>query len=272
MLPFGLNHITMARSSTIELLDMAKSLSFAGVELRNDLKTELFDGKDPVAIREAAGARALRIFVLAEVYAFNDNSENSRSEAYNLIQLACACGAEAIALIPRVATSVVDRQTQRAILRNALDAIKPMLDDTGVVALIEPLGFANSSLRFKADAIAVLDEMGQPDCFALIHDTFHHAISGETQFFADATRIIHISGVTDPSVAPSEMVDADRGLVDGNDRLGNAAQVQKLRSQGFAGPLSFEAFAPNIHELIDPTDALSASSAFMTSHVAELAA
>ena len=267
-----LNHMTMPASSTVEVLDVAKSLGCVGVELRNDLASEMFDGQSPAEIGVEADLRDLRIFVLAEVYAFNDNTTQTRNAALSLVRAAQECGAEAVALIPRVADRPVDRVMQRVLLRDALVALRPMLESNGITALIEPLGFANSSLRLKGDAMAVLEDMGRPDCFALIHDTFHHALSGETSYFADATRVVHISGVADPIVAPCNMVDAHRGLIDRNDRLGSIDQISHLRTQGYAGPLSFEAFAPDVHELIDPTGALSASAAFITSNVAKLVA
>ncbi|WP_170157967.1 TIM barrel protein [Litoreibacter meonggei] len=262
----------MPASSTVEVLDAAKSLGCVGVELRNDLASEIFDGRSPAEIRDEACVRGLSIFVLAEVYAFNDNTTQTRNAALSLARAAQECGAEAIALIPRVAEMPIDRAMQRALLRDALNALRPMLEDNGITALIEPLGFSNSSLRQKGDAMAVLEDMGRPDCFALIHDTFHHALSGEAAYFADATRMVHISGVADPTVATRNMIDAHRGLIDSNDRLGSIDQISHLRRQGYSGPLSFEAFAPDVHELIDPTSALSASTAFITSNVAELAA
>src|SRR3712207_7488353 len=42
-----------------------------------------------------------------------------------------------------------------------------------------------------------------------------------TLFRSEWTGLVHISGVTDPSVAVDDMLDAHRVLVDGADRLGN---------------------------------------------------
>jgi 2-keto-myo-inositol isomerase len=42
------------------------------VELRNDFKTALFDGADPVVVGAATRARGLRFLALAEVKMFND--------------------------------------------------------------------------------------------------------------------------------------------------------------------------------------------------------
>ena len=56
MLPFALNHMTVARLGYVELLDAAAALGCVGVEVRNDLPQPLFDGLDPAE----AGAMARR--------------------------------------------------------------------------------------------------------------------------------------------------------------------------------------------------------------------
>ncbi|MGB0799304.1 MAG: TIM barrel protein [Planktomarina sp.] len=198
----------------------------------------------------------------------------ANSSALALIELAksLGCGGEAIVLIPRVMDRPIERTEQRALLKDALVNLQPILQGHGIVALIEPLGFVKSSLRFKSDVVSVLDEIGNPDCFGLIHDTFHHALSNESNVYADVTRIVHVSGVADPTIAMDDMTDAHRGLVDEADRLGNIEQIRRLMDDGFSGPFSFEAFSPEIHELTDPANALSVSTAFINSRVAQMAA
>ncbi|MEN9010492.1 MAG: TIM barrel protein [Yoonia sp.] len=270
MLQTSLNHKTMPSVSSFALLNAARELGCVGVELRNDLAQALFDGKDPSVIRDAAESRALRILALAEVYGFNDNDDTSRAKVRDLIGLAKGCGAEAIALIPRIGTAPVARGVQRDLLRDALGRLQPMFEEAGIMGLVEPLGFSNSSLRLKRDALAVLSDLGNPRCFALIHDTFHHALSGETDVFAKATKIVHISGVTDPTVRFDDMTDAERGLVDDQDRLGNIDQIVALRAQGYAVPLSFEAFSPHVHGLENPVANIALSTEFITAQIAEM--
>lgn len=272
MLPFALNQMTSPNVSTLGLFDMVKSLGFSGIELRNDLIKPIFDDITPTKAKSEAAVRGIRILALAEVYAFNDNTPHSRTQILELAKLAQECGAEAIVLIPRVSDQPMDRATQRNQLQTTLSAVQYLLEDYGITALIEPLGFANSTLRLKADAVAVLEDLGQPACFALIHDTFHHALANETEVFASATRIVHVSGVQKQNVLPNQFLDEHRGLVDENDRLGNLEQIKTLLSNGYKGPISFEAFSKDIHELDDPTPSLSASAAFINSHVTQIAA
>jgi 2-keto-myo-inositol isomerase len=89
-----------------------------------------------------------------------------------------------------------------------------------------------------------------------VHDTFHHYLAGGGKLFPQRTGIIHVSGVIDHSLALEQVADAHRVLVDDRDRLGNVEQIIALRRGGYDGPISIEAFSPEIHALPDPERAL----------------
>jgi 2-keto-myo-inositol isomerase len=96
-----------------------------------------------------------------------------------------------------------------------------------------------------------------------VHDTFHHHLAGETEFFPKWTGIGHLSGVTNPVLPVADMLDAHRGLVDAADRLGNIQQIKALLGAGFEGPFSFEPFASDVHDLADPRSAVAASMSYV---------
>lgn len=269
MLSFGLNHMTVPRSSARNLLDLAAALGCVGIELRNDLGGAIFDGISPAEFGAAAQDAGLRILALAEVKLFNIDPPGKAHVARDLIQTAAACGAEGVALIPWVGETVIDRPAQRDALRVALKVMQPVLEDHGMVGLIEPLGFINSSLRFKEDVVAVLDDLDRPACFRIVHDTFHHHLAGSSAVYPELTGLVHISGISDPVPSTNEMTDAHRVLVDTHDRLGNVAQLRALRAGGYAGPASLEVFAPEIHDIHDPATALAGSLAFITSQLTD---
>ena len=166
----------------------------------------------------------------------------------------------------------MSRDRQRDVLRAALEQIAPVLRAANICGLIEPLGFETSTLRFKQDVVETLHALDMTDCFSLIHDTFHHALSGEQALFAANTQIVHMSGALRRDVPIGALRDADRGLVGPDDRLETCRQVADLKAAGYAGPLSFEAFDPAVHAVPDPAQALAASITFMTSHTAGIAA
>lgn len=267
MVTFGLNHMTVAQRPAGALLSLARELGCEGIELRQDLDHPMFDGMMPEAFAARAQDHGLRVLALAEIKGFNVGTAAKLPIAGATIQAAARCGAGAVAMIPHCAHPPFERSEQRIQLRLALDLLRPLLEAEGVVGLIEPLGFTHSSLRYKADVVAVLDEMDRPACFGLIHDTFHHHLAGETEVFAELTRLVHISGVVTQSVETDALVDVHRGLVGPQDRLQSVGQLHELYNTGFAGVASHEAFAPEVHALADPASALMASQDYIISQL-----
>ena len=266
MLPFALNHMTAPRLGWEAFLDLAKGLGCVGVEFRNDLPGQLFDGADPALVGAAVRARGLRFLALAEVKMFNDWSETKGAEALALMKIAVAAGAEAISLIPRNDEVATARGDSFRVTELALRALLPMLRDHGLKAMVEPLGFAACSLRYKDVLAEVIDTVGgRGSCF-IVHDTFHHALAGFGPIYPDLTGIVHVSGVRD-RIYLDDLRDPHRVLVDSDDMLGNVAQIRALRAAGYAGPISYEPFAPGVHGLGDPKQALAASMEFIRSGV-----
>lgn len=267
---FAINHMTAPGLGYAELLELAARLGCVGVEFRNDFAgRKLFDGERPSIVRSAAKAAGVRILALAEVKRFNDGSPDKEDEAARLIDIAAECGAERISLIP--VNDAVFRPTpaeRQATLRRILAAIVPRLKQAGMRALVEPLGFPISSLRTKREAADAISDLGLTDSYALVHDTFHHHLAGEAEFFPELTGIVHISGVVDPTVPVDAMQDAHRVLVDETDRLGNVAQIRTLRGNGYRGPFSFEPFARSVHEDRAIASALARSISFLNRETA----
>ena len=78
-------------------------------------------------------------------------------------------------------------------LRAALKEARAILGAFGLKGFVEPLGFPISSLRFKREALAAIDDVNGADVFSLVHDTFHHRGAGEREVFAARTGLVHIS-------------------------------------------------------------------------------
>lgn len=272
MLPFALNHMTVARMSFAELLDAAQALGCVGVEVRNDLPQPLFDGLPPERAGEMARERGLRLLALAEVKRFNDWSADRAEEALALMKVAVACGAEAVSLIPRNDNLGMGNGERQGALRVALKALRPMLEDHGLTGLVEPLGFEACPLRLKTDTVEVIEALGVAGRFRIVHDTFHHHLAGGGPLFPEHTGIVHVSGVVDGSLRTGDMADRHRRLVDGADRLGNLAQLRALVAAGYRGPISFEAFAPETHAAADPVGDLRRSMDFIREGLALRAA
>ncbi len=270
MLPFALNHMTAPKLAWEAFLDLAQSLGCVGVEFRNDLPGKLFDGAGPATVKAAVKARGLRLLALAEVKMFNDWSDAKRAEAEALMQIAVAAGAEAVSLIPRNDGVATDRKDSFKVTETALRELLPMLKAHGLKAMVEPLGFAVCSLRYKDVLAEVIHTVGGVGTCFMVHDTFHHALAGYGPIYPDLTGIVHVSGVKD-QIYLDDMRDPHRVLVDADDMLGNVAQIRALRAAGYTGAISYEPFAPSVHDLANPGPALAASMKFIRKGVAAAA-
>jgi len=249
---FALNHMCAPRFTVEEFFDLARALGISAVEIRNDLSGRpILDGTDVASIRAAAAERSLRILSINALQRFNLWNVERDREARDLIDYAAGCGAEALVLVPLNDGTRSAHGERQANLRIALKALMPMLRAAGVKGLVEPLGFEACSLRFKSEAAIAIRSVDTQSTFSLVHDTFHHHLAGEQEVFPDLTGLVHISGVSQKSVAISDMHDGDRILVDDKDRLQNFVQLRRLMAGGYAGPLSFEPFARSVHESPD---------------------
>ncbi|MFK0161425.1 TIM barrel protein [Rhizobium sp. NPDC090279] len=262
---FALNHMCAPSLRLESFFAAAKELGIDSVEIRNDLAgNAILDGTPATAVKELATRHGLTIISINALQRFNEWNDARAREAAELIDYARDCGARALVLVPVNDGSGREPEVRRANLRTALSALKPMLDAAGIMGLVEPLGFEICSLRLKSEAAAAIEALGAKSTFRLVHDTFHHHLAGEAAIFPELTGLVHISGVSDPEVSVADMRDPHRVLVDAGDRLDNLGQLRALLSTGYAGPASFEPFAPTVHALKEPVAALKESMAYVT--------
>lgn len=267
-LHFALNHMCAPALDIERFFDLAMALQCSGVEIRNDLEgNAILDGTPAETVRQAAERRGLAIISINALQRFNEWNATREAEARALAQYVKACGAQALVLVPTNDGSGRADGERQANLLAALRGLRQILDDAGIRGLVEPLGFESCSLRSKSEAAEAIRTLGAQDTFALVHDTFHHHLAGEPALFPELTGLVHISGVTDPAVSVADMRDPHRVLVDADDRLDNAGQIAALLAGGYAGPFSFEPFAPSVHRLPDPARALSGSMEFIRSRI-----
>ncbi len=273
LLTFAINHMVAPRKTVPELVALARGLGLDQIEIRNDLEgVAISDGTPAAEVRRAAEAGGVRILSINALQRFNDWTPARAEEARALAGYAKGCGAAALVLCPvndvRFRPSESERQAK---LREALRGLAPILAEAGIIGLVEPLGFAECSLRLKQDAVEAIDELKMGDRFRLVHDTFHHYLSGEPRMFPEHTGLVHISGVEDVTLPLERLRDEHRVLVGANDRCGNLLQILALM-EGCSGPYSFEPFAASVHALDDIAGALERSMHWIDREIAMLPA
>lgn len=266
---FSINRISAPRISFTEFAALTKRLGVNAIEIRNDLAgVEMVDGTPGKEIGAVAKAHGLVIRSINALQRFEQFDATRASEARDMVAYAVACGAEALVLCPTNSLRDARPADQRhADLVHALKELKPLLDDNGLLGLIEPLGFEECAVRRKSQAVRAIQEIGDSTTYRLVHDTFHHHLAGEGLFFPEYTGLIHISGVEDQALAANQMRDGHRVLVGAADRLGNAEQLHTLFKAGYKGFASFEPFAEEIAAATDIEQRLASSMAYLQSAV-----
>ena len=260
-LHFALNRMAVPRLRFADFAAMTCRLGVNAIEIRNDLPDiEIGDGVPATEIGAIAKAHGLTIRSINALQRFEQFTAEREAEAIAMAQYARDCGAEALVLCPT--NNRGDKRTaeeRHAALVHALTALKPILNDHGLVGLVEPLGFEECAVRRKSQAVRAFEEIGADGTFRLVHDTFHHHLASEGLFFPEWTGLVHVSGVEDTGLEASQMRDGHRVLVGGADRLGNVTQLRTLLAAGFTGFISFEPFAEEIAAATDIEARLAAS-------------
>ncbi len=259
---FAINHITAPKLSLVDFFAAARNLGLTEVEIRNDLP-DIVNTIPAAEVKAAAQKAGVDIISINALYPFNVWSGDLPKKAVALADYAAASGAKALVMCPLNDGTEVSFDD----LAVALIAMKPILQERGLIGLVEPLGFPISSLRTKKEALRAIDAADGGDVYKLMHDTFHHHLAGETEFFPDRTGLVHISGVVDPDVYVNDMLDAHRVLVDSKDRLENIAQIRAMNAGGYQGPYSFEPFADEVHDLSDPEASVRESMDYVSSRI-----
>ena len=262
---FGFNHMVDPALTPDELVDAAVKLGAVAIELRNDVgDNSLKDEATARRVGAKAKAAGLEVATVNALYPFNVWNDERARQTEALAAIAAAAGAKALVMCPlNEGKMLEDTPEKAASLRAALTAIRPILMAHGLKGYVEPLGFPVSSLRMKREALSAIDAIGGADVFSLVHDTFHHRGAGEDAIFAARTGLVHISGLEDPTITFTDMLDGHRVLVGPKDRLGNVEQLRRLYADGYDGIVSFEPFASEVHNLADPIAAVRESMAYV---------
>ena len=246
---FALNHMVAPSLEYRDFFDLALRLGADAVEIRNDIPVSQMSTKSAKLIGKIAKDKGLKILNVNALQRWNQWDKKKASEANRLAEYTALTGARALVLCPTNDKKFrLEAKARLDGIRIALSALKDILRDHGLIGCIEPLGFAECSLRLKAEAVSAIGDVRGESRFKLTHDTFHHFVAGETEFFPAYTGLIHVSGVIDPKYSAATMRDPQRVLVDNRDMLDNKGQVRQLFQGGYKGYVSFEPFASVVHK------------------------
>jgi 2-keto-myo-inositol isomerase len=240
-----------------EFFEFADSVGIRKVELRNDLGSrDAIDNLPPAAAAQMARDMGIEIISINALQKFNLASVQAKavSELEALLEMAKSIACRTVVLCPN--NDPKDTRSPEECAAETIDALKafgPLFIRAGVLGLIEPLGFAISSLPSLLLAQDCIRKSGF-DCYRIVHDTFHHYIGPDDQkilgkaYDIKNTGLVHISGV-EADISIAEYRDQHRVLIGPADRMNSKDQILLLDKLGFTGVFSFEPFSPAIQSL-----------------------
>ena len=241
---YALNQIIAPKSSFIDLINLAKSAGVLAIEIRNDIPVNLIEENKPKLIKTLSESNSIKILTVNALQKFNLWNEERLNELVELCKFSSLAGVEAIVLVPLNDGSVTDDIEQRELLGNSLKEIVKVLRDFDLLGYVEPLGFETSSVRKKSMVVNEIKKL-KTSRLKIVHDTFHHFLAGEKDFFPSMTGLVHISGVSN-EFSNIELNDDHRYLINETDMLGNIDQIKYFLSSEYKGFFSFEPFGKDL--------------------------
>ena len=245
----SINQIVMKNSSFDEFITFTKKLNIQNIEIRNDIKTNLVRENEPQKIKDICDNHSIKILTINALQKFNIWNEQRKNELIELCSFANKASIWAIVLVPLNDGSFPKEEDQISLLRSSLKNISEILNDFNIMGLVEPLGFTQSTLRKKSIAIKVIEEIKSTN-IKLLHDTFHHKLADENNFYFDKTGLVHISGVSD-YYRKSELTDDYRTIIEKNDLIENINQIENFLNSGYNEFFSFEPFSEEFINNVD---------------------
>ncbi|MBV9490316.1 MAG: TIM barrel protein [Verrucomicrobia bacterium] len=247
-----LNRIIKPQIPLEEFLRFTADLGIKYVEVRNDFTDKgVLDGLSDGAVQKAFTDTSIQALTINALYPFEDGRMlmANLQKLKELIAEAGRIRCPQIVMCPLNDAADPRSPAQRADeLVAALNAYGPVFAEANMTGLIEPLGFPICSLRTKKAALEGIARCNYPDCYRLLHDTFHHYLSGETEFFPNQTAVVHVSGLL-AGKSKAETTDEDRVLVTRDDVMDNRGQVATLLADGCTAPISYEPFSSQVRSL-----------------------
>jgi 2-keto-myo-inositol isomerase len=249
---FAINRMTYPLPDMENFFQLVAEAGLNKVELRNDLEGKgIIDDLTTSEFNALKEKYKIEIESINAVQKFNlrSNFDYAYKEIKNWIALSKEIGCKALILCPNNDNN--DKRTQSQFLADTTEALKKygkLFQDSGIIGLVEPLGFEECSIRSKKTAIRAIEGSGYKGVYKIVHDTFHHYLGTDDEYYPEYTGLVHISGV-EANVSDLEMKDMHRILITDKDRISNKEQIRNLVSLGYKGVFGFEPFSEEIHLL-----------------------
>lgn len=256
---FCLNRKAAPAIPLTETIQLVSELGVPNVEVRNDLygppdNTTILDHLSGQRVANLLNEKQVNVETINAIGNMDNRDmirENLKSLT-SMLEMTKDFDLKNIIFCP-----VRSTDDHRSIEQRKTDAIanvrdySSVLKQYGVNGLIEPLGFADSTLRTPWEGQAVIDAAGV-DNFKLVADTFHYYLAGVTdeQFIhkvdVNYVGLVHLSAVTTTTTPLENLDDQDRYMLSSDDIMESATLAKKFENAGYQGLYAFEPFSDDL--------------------------
>jgi 2-keto-myo-inositol isomerase len=264
---FAMNRTCAPQYLLQAFIDLVLAAGVGAVEIRNDIpEREFMDGTPPEKVLSVLKAANIRVASVNALQRFNEWNAEREAEAKALLGYAAKLGAPGVVLCPVHSPDHGWSEAEaEKNLRYGLKNLRPILQALGVKGYVEPLGMAGSTMKKQRMAVGAVSDIDGWDVYQLCYDTFQYFRCGDDMFYPERIGLAHISGISRDDLAPGQLTEPDRGLVDATDRVDNIGQIKRLLSSGYKGFVSMEPFSPQVQRSPDLLANLKTSFARLTS-------
>lgn len=263
---FAMNRTCAPQYSLPAFIDLVSAAGIGAVEIRNDIpEREFMDGTPPEKVLSALKAANIRVASVNALQRFNEWTTEREAEAKSLMGYAAKLGAPGVVLCPvhNPDHGWSESEAEKN-LRHGLKHLRPILQELGVKGYVEPLGMGGSTMKKQRMAVAAVSDIDGWDVYELCYDTFQYFRCGDDKLYPERIGFTHISGITRQDLAPGQLTEPDRGLIEATDRVDNIGQIKRLMQTGYKGFISMEPFSPDVQQSKDLLPNLKASFARLT--------
>lgn len=241
---FAMNRTCAPHLALPAFLSLAVGTGVKAIEIRNDIEgQEFMDGTEPAEILDQLQTANITIASVNALQRFNDWSQQRATEAKALMGYAAKLGAPGVVLCPvHTADHGWTQSESEKKLREGLKQLRPILLDLGVKGYVEPLGMMGSTMKKQSMAVTAIADVDGWDAYELCFDTFQFYRCGDSLLFPERIGLAHVSGIVRNDLAPAELTEPDRVLIEEKDRVNNMKQLRSLIEAGYSGYVSMEPF------------------------------
>jgi 2-keto-myo-inositol isomerase len=263
---FAINRTCAPHLALPAFLNLAVGAGVNAIEIRNDIEgQEFLDGMEPAEILDQLQAANIKVASVNALQRFNDWSKQRETEAKFLMNFAAKLGAPGVVLCPvHTADHGWTQSESEKNLREGLKQLRPILLDLGVKGYVEPLGMMGSTMKKQSMAVAAIADIDGWDAYELCFDTFQFFRCGDSVLFPERIGLAHMSGIVRNDLAPGELTETDRVLIEEKDRVNNIKQLRSLMEAGYSGYVSMEPFNVELQQSPDLQNKLRDSFAWVT--------